>query len=210
MNTNISNSNIENLNVNNNSTPIPSKICTNCNQIKPITEYSKNKLTSDGLQFSCKLCQSVKRKHYQDNNKQINANKIYNENDVKTCSKCKQIKPITDFSKNKTNSDGLQHLCKSCESIVRNNYRNNNKQINTNRIYTENYVKQCLKCKQQKLYTEFNKCLRDKTGLESYCKNCIKNDKNEHFQNLFNKSLIDLLKMVIVVVYQLWVVILIF
>ena len=56
MNTNISNSNIENLNVNNKTTLIISKMCTNCNQIKPITEYSKNKLTLDGLQFSCKSC----------------------------------------------------------------------------------------------------------------------------------------------------------
>ena len=126
MNTNISNSNIENLNVNNNTTPIISKMCTNCNQIKPLTEFNKNKLTSDGLQFSCKLCQSFKRKHFQDYNKQINANKIYNENDVKTCSKCKQSKPITNFSKNKTRSDVLLHICKSCECIVRNNYRNNN------------------------------------------------------------------------------------
>ena len=41
MNTNINNSNIENLNVNNNTTFIKSKVCNNCNQIKPITEYSK-------------------------------------------------------------------------------------------------------------------------------------------------------------------------
>ena len=189
MSTSIINSNIENLNVNNNNTPIISKICTNCNQIKPLTEYSKNKLTTDGLQYSCKPCQSIKRKHYQDYNKQINTNKIYNENDVKTCYNCKQIKSIADFSKNQTKSDGLQHICKSCECIIRNNYRNKNRQNNTNRIYTENDIKQCLKCKQQKLYTEFNKCISDKTGLESYCKNCIKNDIDKHFQNLFNKSL---------------------
>ena len=46
-----------------------------------------------------------------------------------------------------------------------------------------------MKCKQQKLYTEFKQCISDKTGLKSYCKNCIKNDTKEHFQNLFNKSL---------------------
>ena len=45
MNTSINNSNIENLNIFNNTTPISSKVSTNCNQIKPITEYSKIKLT---------------------------------------------------------------------------------------------------------------------------------------------------------------------
>ena len=41
---NITNStvNIENVNVYNN-TPIPSKVCRNCNQIKPLTEYNKDK-----------------------------------------------------------------------------------------------------------------------------------------------------------------------
>ena len=53
MTTSISNSNIDNLNIFNNTTFISSKVCTNCNRIKPITEYSKNKLTSDGLQYSC-------------------------------------------------------------------------------------------------------------------------------------------------------------
>ena len=174
MTTIISNFNIYNLNIFNNTTFIPSKVCTNCNQNKQLTDYNKDKRKSDGLQYSCKSCQYIKGKHYQDNNKQINAYKIYNEHDVKTCSKCKQIKSITGFRINKTKSDGLQNSCKSCESIIRNNSRNNNRRINNNRIYTENDIKTCLKCIQQKLYTEFNKCISDKTGLDSYCKNCIK------------------------------------
>ena len=85
---NITNStvNIENLNAYNNTTPIPSKVCTKCNQIKPLSKYRKNKLTSDGLQNNCKSCKFIIDKRYRDKNKQINANKIYNENDVKICS----------------------------------------------------------------------------------------------------------------------------
>ena len=153
MTTNINKSNLDNLNIFKNTTPIHSKTCTNCNQNNPLTDYNKDKTKSDGLQYNCKSCQSIKRKYYQDNYIQINANKTYNENDVKTCSKCKEIKSITDFSKNKTKSDGLQNICKLCESILRNNYRNNNRKINTDKIFTENDIKTCLKCKQQKLYT---------------------------------------------------------
>ena len=43
MSTGINNSNIENLNINNNTTPIPSKVCKKCNQNKPLTEYHKIK-----------------------------------------------------------------------------------------------------------------------------------------------------------------------
>ena len=82
---NITNStvNIDNVNVYNNTTSISSKVCRKCNQIKPLTEYSKNKTTSDKLHYSCKLCDSITNQHNRDNNRQINANKIYNENDVK-------------------------------------------------------------------------------------------------------------------------------
>lgn len=36
----------------------PEKKCTKCKEIKPITEFSKNKGAPDGLQYHCKECQS--------------------------------------------------------------------------------------------------------------------------------------------------------
>ena len=49
-------------------------------------EYNKDNTKSSGLRASCKLCESINTTYYRDNNKQINANKIYNENDIKICS----------------------------------------------------------------------------------------------------------------------------
>ena len=107
---NITNStiNIDNINAYNNNTTITSKVCRKCNQIKPLTEYSKNKSTLDGLESYCKSCQSIKSKHYRDKNRQINTNKIYTENDVKTCSKCRQQKLYTEFHKYVTKSLKLE------------------------------------------------------------------------------------------------------
>ena len=68
--------NIDTLNAYNN-TPIPSKVCRKCNQIKPLTEYTKNKTKSHKLESSCKSCRCIKSKQYRDKNKQINANKIF-------------------------------------------------------------------------------------------------------------------------------------
>lgn len=34
---------------------------------------------------------------------------------VKTCSKCKEVKPITEFTKDKQRSDGLRPSCKACK-----------------------------------------------------------------------------------------------
>ena len=121
-------------------------------------------MRKDNLRVECKLCQSIVAKHYRDNNKQINTNKIYNESDVKICSKCKESKSITEYHKNIRTLDGLRCICNSCESIEDKHTRYNNKQINANKVFNDNDVKICCKCKQQKLYTEFYKCLTEKSG----------------------------------------------
>ena len=79
--------NVETLNVttlynnNNNNTSVPSKVCSQCNQNKLLTDYNKDKRKSDGLRCNCKSCQSNTSKLYRDKNKnvnkQINTNKIY-------------------------------------------------------------------------------------------------------------------------------------
>ena len=95
----------------------------------------------------------------------MNVNKIYNENDVKICLSYNQFKSITEYLTNKSQSVGLEYICKSCKSIIVKRYRENIRTINANRIYTENDVQPCSKCEQQKLYTKFNKCISNKSKL---------------------------------------------
>ena len=41
------------------------KFCNKCKQVKPLEDYSKNKLKSDGLQTYCKICsRELNVKHY--------------------------------------------------------------------------------------------------------------------------------------------------
>ena len=42
---------------------------------------------------------------------------------TKKCSRCKTIKIITNFSKNKAKKDGLQNSCKNCRSIEQSFYK---------------------------------------------------------------------------------------
>ena len=194
MNTTINTVNIDTLNAYNNTTSIPSKVCTKCNQIKPLTEYCKNKSTSDGLHSSCKSCKSIANKQYRENNRQINANKINNINDVKICSKCKLSKPLQEYQKNITTVDGLHCLCKLCKSIEDKHYKDNNRQINSKKINNDDNVKICFRCKQQKLYTEFFINATFKSGLESYCKDCRKHNIREYFRQEFGTSLKSAIK----------------
>lgn len=41
----------------------------------------------------------------------------------KRCSKCKEIKPITEFYKNRSTKDGCHSWCKSCDEIWQKQYR---------------------------------------------------------------------------------------
>ena len=200
--------NVETLNVttlnnnNNNNTSFPLKVCSQCHQNKLLTDYNKDIKKSDNLICNCKSCQSIASKLYRDNNinnennvnKQINANKIYDENEIKICPKCKESKLIMEYNKDRTSLSGLHSFGKLCESILKTRYRNNNRQMNANRIFTENDDKICCKCKQQKLYTEFNKYIYKKSGLDLYCKDCIANDPKTQFRQEFFKAISDAFK----------------
>ena len=186
--------NVETLNVTtlNNNTSAPSNVCSKCHHNKPLTDYNKDKRKSDNLRSNCKSCQSNTNKLYWDNNinnnvnKQINSTNIYNENDVKICAKCKQSKSITKYQKNNTKSNGLRSCCKSCRSINTTNYQDNSKQINDNKIFNDNDIEICSKCKQQKLYTEFYKCATKPLGLATCCKQCESNDSKTIFGKRFS------------------------
>ena len=36
-----------------------SKVCSNCKENKPFSEFSKNKASSDGLQYKCRPCDLI-------------------------------------------------------------------------------------------------------------------------------------------------------
>ena len=56
----------------------PLKKCSNCGELKPFSEFSKDKCSKDGLQSNCKKC----RKEYYENNKEkiLKQKKDYYEN----------------------------------------------------------------------------------------------------------------------------------
>lgn len=67
---------------------------------------------------------------------------------MKQCTKCKQQKNKTDFSKGKREKDGLQYWCKDCHKQYRRKYHQEHKEeIRRNaRDYREKNPKLCLNC----------------------------------------------------------------
>lgn len=76
-----------------------SKRCPNCNRVQPLSEYSPNKNTPDGVTKWCTACMSAPKSK---------------PNGLRKCPKCKQMRRIDSFGKSPTNPDGLHKWCKFC------------------------------------------------------------------------------------------------
>ena len=91
---------------------------------------------------------------------------------MKTCSKCKETKELTEFYRNKTKKDGVRSACKKCEKIINKTDYDNN--IISKREYQREYRKKIgiVKIKQyRKNYESKNKeKIKIKRG-EIYLKN---------------------------------------
>ena len=81
---------------------------------------------------------------------------------MKQCCHCKQIKPLTEYSKNKNKKDGLCIHCKSCMKYFSKQNYNNNK---------EKYKQKRIKNKQQK--SEYDKQYRQDTKQHQKERNVI-------------------------------------
>lgn len=51
------------------------------------------------------------------------------EADVKTCSRCKEVKEVTEFNKHKGNIDGLQYNCNACRKAISAKYYDRTKEV---------------------------------------------------------------------------------
>lgn len=104
---------------------IEEKQCTgDCNDILHISNFRINKLSKDGYNNICIKCEKNRRDNYiltgrqefflkEKSNRLKRKFNIISEYLVKMCSKCDHPKPITDFNKNSSSSDGYSSLCKT-------------------------------------------------------------------------------------------------
>lgn len=91
---------------------------------------------------------------------------------TKKCSKCKKVKDIIDFSKDSQKIDGLRSDCKICVRVAY--FKKNNKEFKEQKLKParEEGKKYCPKCDKNVLFSDFNKDISTKSGLESCCKVC--------------------------------------
>lgn len=143
------------------------KICSVCQQQLPLDQFHKSKGGKYGVKGLCQSCaneyaKNTTNSYVPDPSKPV---------PVKTCTSCKQEKPITDFYKAKHGKYGKASLCKVCSQ-----------QKNKKRIFTfdpekfgENIT--CSVCKEAKHHSMFNNDKIIRNGKSSLCKDCLSNIK---------------------------------
>jgi hypothetical protein len=90
----------------------------------------------------------------------------------KVCPTCKQLKLISEFSKNKLRKDGLQRECKVCCKANHDKHYYSKKSPTRFKTPDLPGSKTCTDCKEAKPFTDYNKLKAGKHGLSSRCKKC--------------------------------------
>lgn len=101
---------------------------------------------------------------------------------TKTCSKCNKEYPATIeyFYINNKNKDKLHNWCKNCQKEYDLNRSKNKDKIIQRQNLASKQMKECIKCKQIKQYSDFNKDSNKSDGLSSVCKECDRLSSQEY------------------------------
>lgn len=97
----------------------------------------------------------------------------------KECTKCGQVKLLSEFHKHKGGRDGLFSRCKSCGSEYDRKYRQKMRQRINVLIPDE---KRCHRCGQTKAADEFSKHKERRDGLCPQCKSCSSEYGRKYYQ----------------------------
>ncbi|KYK22188.1 hypothetical protein AYK24_08440 [Thermoplasmatales archaeon SG8-52-4] len=171
------------------------KECNVCKQILPVSSFSMNKKTKDGLVAICKNCIEKKHQEYMNNwrdtqnKKSIDFSKSEGvfPSFEKKCARCNKILPVTFFHHDKRKKDGYSSSCKDCKYEIGKASRMRVKK-NAKRIIPSE--KLCKKCNRLLPSEEFGKDIHHSDGLTSYCKECNRRREREyrHRQNVKEKK----------------------
>jgi|GEM_PF-3043553 len=99
------------------------KSCAKCGEIKPLTEFNKDSRAKDGYRTDCKACKQKLDEAYRELKRLERANNPVNtevdsSTSMKKCSKCGELKSLTEFNKDSKTKDGYRSDCKVCKLKV--------------------------------------------------------------------------------------------
>ena len=100
------------------------KTCNKCKETKARIYFEKDVRNKDGLQGTCSKCRAAYKKEIRDV-RRLGHNIIPTE--TKTCNKCGENKPSSEFYRDSGISDGRATVCKTCRNTKTEEWRHKNK-----------------------------------------------------------------------------------
>lgn len=166
------------------------KLCSCCKGWKPLSAFGTRKTSFDGLNGTCKLC-AVKQNRIAQNKIKENSDNIELPIGLRQCAKCKKLKDVGCFSRDRYSPDGLEHRCKECMAKKAHKWYANNsveiaerkrerlgiKKMPVIRRYIDGVLyKRCFKCKEWKPIFLFYRTAATIDGYSYQCKGCASKD----------------------------------
>lgn len=109
--------------------------------------------------------------------------------EFRVCRKCGLEKPLESFVKVKW-GDGFGYTCKNCINCIQNERRYSKGKTKQRQVIVTETEKECLGCKTLKLFCEFDKCKAGRLGLQTYCRQC-KNERRQNNQDRDREKLVE-------------------
>ena len=169
------------------------KKCTKCGEVKTLDEFHNSIKKKNGKRNECKCCRTLYDKKIYEKKKnpdisRLQLIKLHNQNNgLKKCTNCAEVKSLDDFYNDKKRKDGKQCNCKICNK----EYTNKNRQkIKENRKYYYELNKEIFK-KRQKEYKNKNKEYVKKKQREYYLINGVELYKKQKQYRNQNKEKIN-------------------
>lgn len=101
-----------------NTTSEPDKRCPDCSEVKPASQFGRNSTLPGALSFYCRTCMKRRAAEHYRRKRAANGFTV-RERDTspdghKRCANCRSVKPVSEFHKQRTQTDGLTSHCKDC------------------------------------------------------------------------------------------------
>jgi hypothetical protein len=164
--------------------------CKRCKRLRALADFYRDRGTSDGVSRECKDClrerTRTRRQEYRDREPTD-----VPELEFKTCTKCGETKPVSDFSRASGNRDGCGYFCKACSQQYAKSYHRKlaaRRRSEIPRVRT----KRCSKCGDEKPVSEFFKAIGKLDGYRALCKECDATSSAAYRETIADRSFDDI------------------
>ena len=104
------------------------KFCPDCHQNLPLSEFTNNARSRDGLSFYCRACASIRseasrRKRLGPRKNRTRPKDVIVPDGHKWCPECGTVKPLAEFPTSKRSPSGYLSYCKPCHNAICNRSR---------------------------------------------------------------------------------------